>query len=134
MALVTKSASASIDAISAQTAPQRASLTAGAAIDILAPCVIDTADGLVYMADGTAANSRAQFDGFAPRAYASGDTNVTLIGIGLKMRYADSGLTPGAKLYIGATAGRLDTAATTGDAVGVAKAISATDIRVTRDA
>lgn len=133
MALVTKVADASIDVISAQTAPQRAGLTAGAAIDVLAPCVIDPADGLVYMCNGTAADARAQFDGFAPRAYAAGDTNVTLIGIGLKMRYG-SGLTPGSRLYIGATAGRLDTAATTGDAVGIAKVVSANDIRVIRDA
>jgi hypothetical protein len=42
-------------------------------------------------------------------------------------------LTPGDKYYIGATAGRLDAAATTGDAVGVAQAITSTDIRVTRN-
>lgn len=133
MALVTKATDASIDAISAQTAPQRAGLVAGAAIDVLAPCVLK-ADGLVYMCNATAADADAQFDGFAPRAYAAGDSNITLIGIGLKMRYAASGLVPGAKLFLGATAGRLDTAATTGDSVGVAKCISATDIRIFRDA
>lgn len=132
MALVTKATDASLDAASAEFAPQRSGLTAGAAIDALAPCVIDPADGLVYMSDGTAANARAGFDGFSPRAYAIGDTNVTLFGVGVKMRYA-TGLTPGNKLYIGATAGRLDTAATTGDAVGVAKVVSSTVIRVIRD-
>lgn len=133
MALVTIATDASIDAASAMYAPQRSGLTAGEALLALAPCVIDPADGLVYMSNGTAANARAQFDGFTAKAYALGDTFVTLIGIGLKMRYA-TGLTPGNKLYIGATAGRLDTAATTGDAVGVAKVVSATVIRVTRDA
>ena len=133
MALVTIASDASVDTVSAQTAPQRAGLVAGEALLAFAPCVLKS-DGLVYMSNGTAADANAQFDGFTPRAYASGDTNVTLLGIGTRMRYAASGLTPGAKLYIGATAGRLDTAATTGDAVGVAKAYSATDIRVTRDA
>lgn len=133
MSLVTKASDASLDAASAMYAPQRSGQTAGAALDAFAPCVIDTSDGLVYMCDGTAANARAQFDGFTARAYASGDTNVTLLGIGTKMRYA-TGLTPGQKLYMGTTAGRLDTATTTGDAVGVAKAVSATVIRVIRDA
>lgn len=132
MALVTKATDASIDTVSAQTAPQRTGLVAGEALAALAPCVLKS-DGLVYMCNGTAADADAQFDGFTPREYASGDTNVTLFGIGTRMRYAASGLTPGAKLYIAATDGRLDTATTTGDAVGVAKAYSATDIRVTRD-
>jgi hypothetical protein len=42
-------------------------------------------------------------------------------------------LTPGDILYIGTTKGRLDTAATTGDATGVAQVITNTDIRVIRD-
>lgn len=132
MALVTKAADGSIDAASAALAPQRSGLTAGEALDALAPCYIKTTDGKVYMSNGTAADAEAAFDGFTPRAYASGDTNVTLFGIGAKMRYA-TGMTPGSLLYIGATKGRLDTAATTGDAVGVAKTISATVIRITRD-
>lgn len=132
MALVTIASDASVDTVSAQTAPQRTGLVAGEALLACAPCVLKS-DGLVYMSNGTAADASAQFDGFTPRAYQAGDSNVTLLGIGTRMRYAASGLTPGAKLYIGATAGRLDTATTTGDAVGVAKAYSATDIRVTRD-
>jgi hypothetical protein len=132
MSLVTKASDASLDAASAMYAPQRSGLTAGAAIDALAPCYIKESDGLVYMSDGTAANEAASFDGFSPKAYASGDTNVTLFGIGTKMRYA-TGLTPGANYYIAATAGRLDTAATTGDAVGIVRAITATVVRVLRD-
>jgi hypothetical protein len=131
MALITKASDGSLDAASAMYAPQRSGLTAGEALDALAPCVIKS-DGLVYMSNGTAADASAGFDGFTPRAYASGDSNVTLFGIGTKMRYA-TGLTPGAKLYIGATAGRLNDAATTGDAVGVAKVVTSTVIRVTRD-
>src|SRR5688572_21716303 len=133
MSLVTKDTTLHLDAISAQTAPQITSLVAGEAIDMLAPCVIDPADGLVYMSNGAAANARAGFDGFSPAAYPIGASMVTLIGIGLKFRYA-TGLTPGATYYIGATKGRLDTAATTGDAVGICKAISATELRVIRNA
>lgn len=132
MALVTKATDASLDAASAMYAPQRSGLVAGEALDTLAPCYIKESDGLVYMSNGTAANEAASFDGFTPKAYALGDSNVTLLGIGTKMRYA-TGLTPGANYYIAATAGRLDTAATTGDAVGIVRAVTATVVRVLRD-
>lgn len=132
MALITKASDLSLDAASAMYAPQRSGLEAGEALDAAAPCYIKTSDGKVYMSNGTNADAAAQFDGFTARAYSSGDTNVTLFGLGTKFRYA-TGLTPGSKYYIGATAGRLDTSATTGDAVGVAKSITATVIRVTRD-
>ena len=132
MALVTKASDASIDAASAMYAPQVSGLQAGEALDALAPCYIKESDGLVYMSNGTAADEAASFDGFTAKAYASGDTNVTLIGVGLKMRYA-TGLTAGANYFIGATKGRLDTAATTGDAVGVVRAVTSTVVRVIRN-
>lgn len=133
MALVTKASDVSIDADSAMRTPHvlAGELFAGEALDALAPCYIKNSDGKVYHSNGTAATEPAGFDGFTPKAYAAGDA-VTLYGIGLMARYADGTLTPGQKLYIAATAGRLDTAATTGDAVGVARAINASDIRVTR--
>jgi hypothetical protein len=132
MALITIASDASLDANSAMYAPQRSGLEAGEALLAFAPCYIKASDGKVYMSNGTAADEAAEFDGITPRAYASGDTNVTLFGIGTKLRYA-TGLTPGATYYIGATAGRLDTATTTGDAVGVARSINATTIRIVRD-
>lgn len=132
MALVTIDTNASIDASNGMFAPQvTGDLFAGEALLACAPCYIKASDGKVYMSNGTAANEAAEFDGFTPRAYSAGEA-VTLFGIGTRMRYA-TGLTPGAVLFIGATAGRLDTAATTGDAVGVARTINATDIRVTRN-
>lgn len=132
MALVTIATDASLDAASAMYAPQRSGLQAGEALLAFAPCYIKAADGFVYMSNGTAADAAAAFDGITPRAYASGDTNVTLFGIGTKLRYS-TGLTAGSKLYLATTAGRLDTAATTGDAVGTAKTIDANNIRITRD-
>jgi len=74
---------------------------------------------------------KRQTIGFTPRAVKAGQP-VTVFGKGARFSYG-TGLTPGDKYYIGATAGRLDTATTTGDAVGVAQAITSTDIRVIRD-
>jgi hypothetical protein len=132
MTLVTKATDASIDAASALYAPQISGQTAGEALDAFAPCYIKQSDGLIYMSNATNADEAAGLDGFTARAYAVGDSNVTLFGRGLKMRYA-TGMTPGAMLYIGATAGRLNDAVTTGDGAGVARVVSATVIRVIRD-
>jgi hypothetical protein len=129
MALVTRIATASMDLSSAQFAHQIPGLVAGEALDIAAPCYIDT-DGLVYLSNATAVDKEAQICGWTPRAYLAGEP-VTLMGEGARFKYG-SGLTPGAVLYLGATNGRLDTAATTGDAVGCARVVSATDVEVFR--
>jgi hypothetical protein len=120
-----------MDASSALFAPQITGLIAGEDLLIAAPCYIKTSDGKVYMSNGTAANEAAEVVGFTPRAAKAGQA-ITLFGKGARFQYGAS-LTIGDKLYIGATAGRLDTATTTGDAVGVAQIITATDIRVIRD-
>lgn len=129
MALVTRSSDASIDVSTAQFAPQITGLYAGEDLDAAAPCYIKS-DGKVWMSNGTAANAAAAVDGFTPRAVKSGQP-VTIFGEGSRFHYGSS-LTPGATLYVGATAGRLDTAATTGDASGVVKVVNATDIVVLR--
>jgi len=130
MALVTKVSTAGIDTVTAQVAPQISGLYAGEDLGIAAPCYIKASDGKVYQTNGTAANEAATVYGFTPRAAKSGQP-ITLYGLGTRFRYG-SGLTIGATLYAAATAGALDTAATTGDAVGVAKVITATDIIVIR--
>lgn len=128
MALVTQGSVISVDASSAQFAPQlTGDLIAGEDLLAAAPCYIKASDGKIYMSNGTSANEAAGCDGFTPKTYKAGAT-VTLYGPGTKFEYA-TGMTIGI-LYIGATKGRLDTAATTGDATGVAKAISATAILV----
>jgi hypothetical protein len=119
-----------MDASTGMYAPQITGLLAGEALAVAAPCYIKSSDGLVYMSNGTAATEPAEFVGFTPRAVGIGQP-VTLFAAGARFSYG-TGLTPGDKYFIGATAGRLDTAATTGDAVGVAQAINTTDIRVTR--
>ena len=130
MALVTRATDASVDTSTAMYAPQITGLIAGEDIDVCAPCYIKTADNKVYMSNATAANEAAEFAGFSPRAAKAGQP-VTLFGYGTRMKYA-SGLTPGNILYIGATKGRLDDAATTGDGMGVAQVLTPTDIRVSR--
>lgn len=126
MALLAKVSDASVDASNALVTPQVAGLEAGEAIDACAPCYIAAADGKVYMSNGTAANAAAKVDGFSAQAAAAGQ-GVTLLQPGNRFRYG-SGLTIAALYYLAATAGRLDTAATTGGLVPIAKAISATDI------
>lgn len=124
MTLITRATYASMDAASGGYAPQVSDgLTAGQDLDTIAPCYIKASDGLVYMSNATAFNEAAKFVGFTARAVKSGQP-VTLFGLGAKFEYA-TGLTPGAILYIGATAGRLNDAATTGDPVGVAIALNA---------
>lgn len=127
MALATRGSNASIDAIQGTKAPYISALVANEALDALAPCVID-ADGGVSMSDGTSNNAAAKCHGFTPKAYGAGEA-VTLYGPGTRAEYG-SGLTPGAPLYVAATAGRLDTAATTGGLAPVAVAVSATEIVV----
>lgn len=131
MALITRTSDASMDGVTAMYAPQITGLVAGEDLDIAAPCYIKSSDGNVYMSNGTAATEPAEVAGFSPRNVKAGQP-VTLFGKGTRFKYG-SGLTPGDRYYIGATAGRLDTATTTGDAKGVAQAITATDIRVIRD-
>jgi len=132
MALVARRANVTIEGISAAYVtqiPASIGLRAGAALDAGAPCRV-AADGLVYMTDATAADALARVMGWTGKAYTIGEP-VTLHGAGAIFEYG-TGLTPGATLFAGATAGRLDDAATVGDAVGVAKVVTATHIVATR--
>lgn len=131
MALVTRVTTASMDASTGMLAAQIPDLIAGEDIDLVAPCYIKSSDGKVWMSNATSANEAAEVAGFSARAAKTGQP-VTLFGKGTRFKYG-SGLTPGDVLFLAATAGRLDTAATTGDAFGVAQVITATDIRITRD-
>jgi len=131
MTLLTRSANASMS-VSQANQVLAGNVYAGEALDACAPCYIKSSDGKVYMCNGTSANEAAEFVGFTARAYpASSDQPVTLFGFGTRLRYGSS-LTPGDVYYIGATAGRLDTAATTGDGMGTAQAVSTTDIMICR--
>lgn len=132
MALVVRDSGASLDTSTGQFAPNITGLICGEDIDPAAPCFIQTSDGLVYMFDGTAADVKAKLAGFSPAARKAGQP-ITLFGVGARFGYSAAALTPGQILFGAATKGRLDTAATTGDAVGIAQAITNSDIRVTRN-
>lgn len=127
MALLTRAADASVDASTAMFTEQISGKVAGEAIAACDACYV-AADGMVYRSNGTAANAAAKVDGWAAQAATAGQ-GVTLFGRGLRMRYG-TGLTPSALYYLAATAGGLDTAATTGGTVALAKAIDTTDIRI----
>lgn len=131
MALIARTARVNFDANSVVYAPQiSGNLYAGENIDAGAPCYI-AADGLVYMSDATANNIKAHCDGFAPVMRKTGEP-LTLYGPGAVFRYSDGLLTPGETYYLAATKGRLDSAATTGDASGIVRAIDTVHIRVLR--
>lgn len=127
MATVTRSASASPDTNMALTIAQVAGIVAGADIDAAAPCYI-ASDGFAYMSTGAAANAAARCRGFSAKAVKAGEP-VDLLGEGARFNYGTA-LTPGADLFVSATAGRLDDVASTGGTVAVAFAVSATDVVV----
>ena len=128
MALLTREADAGMDTNTAIVGPQiSGDLMAGEDLDPVAPCRIHT-DGKVYMSNGTAADANAKVVGWTHKKFRAGQ-QVTLRGPGVRYGYG-MGLTPGTDLYLGATAGRLDTAATTGGTKPIARVISATDILV----
>lgn len=117
-----------LDTRMGQRCPVISNVVAGEDLLAGAPCYV-ASDGTVMMSNGTADDGEALVHGFTPTAYAEGET-CSLYGPGARLRYAASGLTPGASYYVGTTAGRLDDAATTGGDVVVAFAVSATDIMV----
>ena len=126
MAIVTKASDPSLDTVTARYADSISDLKAGEALTAF-DLVYIKSDGLLWKADGTAATAPADAKGVCARAVAAGEP-VTVFGNGCRLRYAASTLTPGATLYVGATAGKFDTAATTGGATGIAYAVTSSDI------
>ncbi len=138
MGTAARSANASFDGLTAirngAQLPQLPGnpLRAGEDLDPAAPLYIKTTDGLLYMSTGAAANEAAEVIGFTGKSYKQGEV-VTPFRAGTIFKYADGTLSPGGRLFISATKGRLDDAATTGDAKGVAIALDASHIVVCRD-
>lgn len=132
MASVTRDARASMDTSTAMYAPQISGLIAGEDIALGAPCYIKASDGKLYNATGAAVNAAAKIDGFSGRNAKAGQA-LTIYGKGTRFRWG-SALTPAQDLFLDAVAGGLNTVATTGGLVAIARAINDTDIRVTNDA
>lgn len=130
MATVVKSAKASFDASTGMIAGQISGKRCGEDIpSAVTPCHI-RADGKIYKASGAAADANARITGWSTHAAKSGQP-LTLWSAPSVAKYADETLTPGNLYYLGAN-GALDTVATTGDAVGTAEAIDASNIRIIR--
>jgi hypothetical protein len=85
-------------------------LIAGEALSHLAPCYIKS-DGLVYQSTGAAANAAAKVHGYSIGAVPSGGQVYLSYDF---VAFYGSGLTPGSWVYLGTTAGTLDSAPTTG--------------------
>jgi hypothetical protein len=93
-------------------------------------CYVKASDGKVYRAIGTAVNEAARAWGIASRQANAGEP-VTLYK-DVEFHYG-AGLTIGTPLYVGAVAGALADAATTGGTTRVAHVVSATRIRFKGD-
>lgn len=133
MANVTIASDAGLDATSGAVNPQLAGdFYAGETLFNTAVVQLKS-DGKVWLASGAAADANAVVMGVVFSDYQTGEA-VTVFTAGTQFRLAASGLVIGAKLYLSATAGRLDTAATTGDAAaaGTCRCISATDVQLIR--
>lgn len=129
MATITGSAYASLDLESAKRASFIPGLLAGAeGVAVGMPCYITGA----YAAEcvGSSGTVMSQVAGFAARNANFGEP-VTLYREGAIFQL-NTGLTPGSLLFISATRGRLEDAATAGDKMGVALVITTEDFIVTR--
>lgn len=133
MANIAQSASASMDTSTGMFAPQlTGNLYAGEVLNACAPCYIKASDGKVYQSNGTALNEAAKFDGMTARKYQIGEP-VVLFGVGARFKYADGTLVIGTDYFVGTVAGQLSDAATTGGVRSIARAITTSDIRVTKN-
>lgn len=130
MALIAKSGTPSLSSPTPSRENTITGLKAGEDIEAGDVCYI-ASDGTVKRSDGTADNAAAVGFGMAGGDADSGEA-VTLF-INCNFHYG-AGLTPGTPLYVGATAGRLDTATTTGGTTVVARVIDATRVRFTGQA
>lgn len=126
MATIAKTGIPSLTSVLPPQSSQIAGLKAGAALAAGDPCYIDSA-GLVQLSTGAAATAPAKVRGFAAEACASGEA-VTLF-FDVVFRYG-AGLTPGTDVFLGATAGVLADAASTGGTAPIGFVVDATRIRV----
>src|SRR4051812_30431361 len=105
-------------------ADQIVTLQAGEAIAAGDLCYVKS-DGKIWRSNGTSANAAAKCRGIAATAKPVGEAVTILCGV----RFAyGSGLTPGADLFVSATAGAIADAATTGGTAPIGYVVDATRI------
>jgi len=130
MALISKSGTPSLASPYPAGGDVLRGLKAGEAVAAGDICYI-AADGTVMRSNGTAAGAAAVALGIAGGDAATGEA-VTLFR-NVSFHYG-AALTPGTPYFVGATAGRLDNAASIGGTVVVARSIDATRIQFTGQA
>jgi hypothetical protein len=126
MPAVAKSGTPSLSTAQPCPAHQIPGLLAGEAIAAGDLCYIKN-DGKVWKANGTSANAAAKVRGMAMVAADVGES-VTLYH-GVNVRYGAS-LTPGADLFLSATAGLIVDAATTGGTAPIGFVVDPTRIHI----
>lgn len=130
MALIAKSGTPSLASPYPTGGNVLRGLLAGEAIEA-GDAIYIASDGTLMRSNGTSANAAA-VGGWIAAGDAS--TGEALTGYKNVAFHYGSGLTPGTPLYVGATAGRLADAASTGGTAVVARVIDATRIQFTGQA
>jgi hypothetical protein len=124
MAQIAKSGTPSLCSLLPNGSDVLSGLMAGETLAAYDACYIKS-DGKVWKSNGTSANAAAKVDGYAATATAA-DEPVTLLK-NIRVRYG-AGMTPGARIYLSATAGTLSDAATTGGTAPIGFVIDATRV------
>lgn len=130
MALIAKSGTPSLASPYPAGGDVLRGLKAGEAIEA-GDVVYVASDGTLMRSDGTASGAAAVGAWIAAATTPAGEACTAFKNVSF---HYGAGLTPGTPLYVGATAGRLDTSATTGGTVIVARVIDATRIQFTGQA
>lgn len=126
MAQIPSSGTPSLASVTPPQSQQIVGLYAGEALTAFAPCYI-AATGKVMLSNGTAAGAAAKVDGYAAAATSINEP-VTLY-FDVNSRYG-AGLTPGARLFLSATAGTFSDIATIGGTAPIGFVVDATRIHV----
>lgn len=130
MATLTKVGLPSLASVLPPQNTQLAGLLAGEAIACGDLCYIKS-DGKIWRSNGTAATAPAVCIGISMEACAVGEACTIVWNV--NVRYG-SGLTPGAKLFVSATAGAIDDAATTGGTAPIGYVVDATRVHINQSA
>ena len=130
MATLTKVGLPSLASVLPQQNTQLAGLLTGEAVAAGDLCYIKS-DGKVWRSNGTSVAAQAVCVGIAAEACAVGEACTILWNV--NVRYG-AGLTPGARLYVSATAGAIDDAATTGGTAPIGYVVDATRVHINQSA
>lgn len=127
MAQIAKTGTPSLASLLPNGADINAGLLAGEDVDTFDACYIKASDGRVWKSTGAAANAAAKVRGYAAKATKAGEA-VTLLK-NVRVRYG-ANLTPGADVYLSATAGTLSDTATTGGTAPIGYVVDATRVQL----